>query len=155
MAPTETDPTASTSGGTRKGNQFNLLRTGMQKNQLIASLRAHKGHKTRRRKPIAALIAVMNNNATKRTMKKLLEAEMEWMNKAHDIERILVELANVDRENEAQYNKQLEELTEEITEMTRDVARACEPIDIKQRPHVTLLKYQFPQSLKSSNVELG
>ena len=129
MAPTETDPAPSTSGGSRKGNQFDLLRTGMQKNQLLASLRAHKGHKTRRRKPIAALIAVMNNNATKRTMKKLLAAEMEWMNKAHDIERILVELVNVDRENEATYNEQLEEITEEITEMTRDVARACEAID--------------------------
>ena len=115
MAPTDTDATASTSRGTRKGNQFDLLRAGMQKNQLLASLRAHKGHKKRRRKPIAALIAVMNNNATKRTMKKLLVAESEWMSKAHDIEKILVELANVDRDNEEQYNDQLGELTEKIT----------------------------------------
>ena len=117
MAPTETDATASTSGGTARKNQFDQLRTGMQ-NQLLASLRAHKGHKTRRRKPIAALIAVMNNNPTKRTMKKLLAAEEDWINKAHDIEKILVELSNIDRENEANYNDQLEELTEEITKMT-------------------------------------
>jgi hypothetical protein len=132
MAPTETDPTASTSGGTARKNQFDQLRTGMQKNQLLASLRAHKGHKTRRRKPIAALIAVMNNNPTKRTMKKLLAAEEDWINKAHDIEKILVDLSNIDRDNEANYNDQLEELTEEITEMTRDVARACEPIDVEE-----------------------
>ena len=133
MASTDTEATASTSGGTRiRANQFDQLRTGMQKNQLLASLRAHKGHKTRRRKPIAALIAVMNNNPTKRTMKTLLKAEMEWMHRAHDIEKILVELCNVDRENEAAYNEQLEELTEEITEMTRDIAQACDPIEVEE-----------------------
>ena len=94
----------------------------MQKQQLLASLRAHKGHKTRRRKPIAALIAVMQNNPTKRTMKSLLKAEEEWMNKAQDIEIILTELTQVDRENEGEYNKQLDQLTDEITEITRDVA---------------------------------
>ena len=90
MAPTE-DPKPSTSGGLWK-NQFENLRTGMQKAQLLASLRAHKGHKTRRRKPIATLITVMQNNPTKRTMKNLLSAESEWMNKAQDIENMLIEL---------------------------------------------------------------
>jgi hypothetical protein len=127
MAPTE-DPKPSTSGGTKK-NQFENLRFGMQKQQLLASLRAHKGHKTRRRKPIAALIAVMQNNPTKRTMKSLLKAEEEWMSKAHDMERILAELIQVDKENEGDYNEQLDQINDEITEITRDVAQACEDME--------------------------
>ena len=127
MAPTE-GPKPSTSGGLRK-NQFENLRTGMQKAQLLASLRAHKGHKTRRRKPIATLIAVMQNNPTKRTMKTLISAEGEWMNKAQDIERILVKLLQIDKENEEDYNNQLGQLTDEITEITRDIAQACENME--------------------------
>ena len=44
------------------------------------------------------------------------------MNKAQDIERILTELTQVDRENEGEYNEQLDQLTDKIMEITRDVA---------------------------------
>ena len=92
---------------------------------LRASLRANKGHLTRRKAVMATLIAQMNQNATRPCLLKLVDTQLAWEKKAFKIEEILHDLLEVDAARAAEYEQGLHELGKDMEEVAGMVAEAA------------------------------
>ena len=108
---------------------------------LRATLRANKGHLTRRKAVIATLIAQMNQNPTRSCLLKLVEVQIAWETKANSVEENLHDLLEVDPARAAEYEQGLHELgkdMEAVAGMVAEAASKCpddRPINVATDGH--------------------